>query len=92
MKRNRVMKNLSALEAWFDEDYLWVMLSDGRQLATPISYFPKLLSASPAVRDSFEMSGGGKGLHWNDIDEDISVEGLLLGFGDQPQDKIQVDS
>ena len=68
------------------------MLSDGRQLATPISYYLKLLSASPAERDSFEMSGDGKGLPWNDIDEDISVEGLLLGVGDQPQGKIQIDS
>ncbi len=90
MTGNRVIKNLSALRAWFDEDYLWVMLSDGRQLATPISYFPRLLTASQASREDFEMSRSGKGLHRNDIDEDISVEGLLLGIENQTQVKNQV--
>ena len=76
-------KPVSAQKIWTDEDYLWVTLSDGRQLATPLSYFPRLLNATKAQRDLFEVSGGGRGIHWDELDEDISVEGLLLGVGDQ---------
>ncbi|MDA3852025.1 MAG: DUF2442 domain-containing protein [Spirochaetaceae bacterium] len=80
---NTLTKPVLAQKIWTDEDYLWVILSDGRQLATPLSYFPRLLNATKAQRDLFEVSGGGKGLHWDELDEDISIEGLLLGLGDQ---------
>ena len=80
---NTLTKPVLARKIWIDEDYLWIILSDGRYLATPLSYFPKLLNATKAQRDMFEVSGGGKGLHWDNLDEDISVEGLLLGIGDQ---------
>lgn len=69
-------------KVWFDEDNLWVLLTDGRQLAIPLSYFPRLLHASADQQNKFEMSGGGTGLHWPDLDEDISVQGLLNGVGD----------
>ncbi len=59
------------------------MLSDGRQLATPLAYFPRLLHATKAQRVRFEVSGGGTGIHWEELDEDISVEGLVLGVVDQ---------
>ena len=72
-----------AQRVWFDADNMWVELADGRQLGVPLAYFPRLLQATPAQRDRFEMSGGGTGLHWEAIDEDISVEGLLLGIGDR---------
>jgi len=62
---------------------MWVELADGRQLAVPLPYFPRLFRATPEQRDRFEMSGGGTGLHWEELDEDISVEGLLLGIGDR---------
>ena len=80
--------SVSLLEArstqvWFDADNLWVRLADGRQLAVPLSYFPRLLKADPAQRLSWTISGGGTGLHWDTLDEDISVEGLLLGIGDR---------
>jgi len=71
-----------AVKVWFDEDNLWILLHDGRQLSTPLAYFPRLLKASPEQRQKFEISGGGTGLHWEDLDEDISVPGLLLGQGD----------
>ncbi|NNN06693.1 MAG: DUF2442 domain-containing protein [Elusimicrobia bacterium] len=58
---------------------MWVLLQDGRTLATPLSYFPRLLRATPAQRKKFELSGGGVGIHWNQLDEDISVPGLLSG-------------
>ncbi|MFN0118338.1 MAG: DUF2442 domain-containing protein [Elusimicrobiota bacterium] len=73
---------IAASKVWFDEDNLWVALKDGRQLSTPLAFFPRLLKASPIERTKFEISGGGTGLHWDNIDEDISVAGLVLGFGD----------
>jgi hypothetical protein len=71
-----------AKKVWIDEENLWLLLADGRQLAVPLVYFPRLLKATPDQRTHFETSGDGAGLHWEDLDEDISVEGLLLGFGD----------
>ncbi len=76
-------KNVSAQEVWFDADNLWVLLTDGRQIAVPLAYFPRLLNASRDDLNDFIISGGGIGIHWDNIDEDISVEGLLLGFGDR---------
>ena len=73
----------SATRVWFDEDNLWVELSDGRQLGVPLAYFPRLHGASPKQRERFEMSGNGTGLHWDKLNEDISVPGLVLGRGDQ---------
>jgi hypothetical protein len=67
----------------FDADTMWVDLTDGRQLGVPLAYFPRLLHASPAAREKYIISGGGKGLHWDNLDEDISVAALLLGVGDR---------
>ena len=69
----------------FDSDMMWVDLSDGRRLGVPLAYFPRLLHASPADRERYIISGGGTGLHWDELDEDISLDGLLLGIGDQTQ-------
>ena len=76
-------KTVLAQEVWFDADNLWVLLTDGRQIAVPLAYFPRLLNASREDLNDFIISGGGIGIHWDKIDEDISVEGLLLGFGDR---------
>jgi hypothetical protein len=67
----------------FDPEFMWVELSDGRRLGVPMAYFPRLLHATQEQRTKYEISGGGTGLHWDELDEDISVEGLLLGIGDQ---------
>ncbi len=67
----------------FDEDNMWVELTDGRQLGVPLAFFPRLLAASSSERENYEMSGGGRGLHWDHLDEDISVKHLLLGIGDR---------
>jgi hypothetical protein len=80
--------SVSVLEAratrvWFDEDNLWVLLADGRKLSTPLGYFPRLLGATDEARRACIISGGGTGLHWESLDEDISVEALLLGVGDR---------
>jgi hypothetical protein len=68
-----------ARRIWFDDENLWVELMDSRQLGVPLAYFPRLLKASPEQRSHYEMSGGGTGLHWEALDEDISVPGLLAG-------------
>jgi hypothetical protein len=67
----------------FDADVMWVELADGRQLGIPLAYFPRLLRATPADRDRFTISGGGSGIHWDNLDEDISVSALLTGVGDR---------
>lgn len=72
----------SAKKVTFDQDTMWVELTDGRTLGVPLAYFPRLLQATENQRKNFEMSGGGSGLHWDELDEDISVKGLLLGIGD----------
>lgn len=61
------------------EDTLTVDLSDGRTISVPLAWFPRLLQASPEERKNWRLIGKGQGIHWMDIDEDISVEGLLAG-------------
>lgn len=58
---------------------LVVDLVDGRVLSTPLVWFPRLFSASPDARAHYELLGNGEGIHWPDVDEDISVAGLLAG-------------
>ena len=67
----------------FDRDTMWVDLEDGRTLGVPLAYFPRLLNASPSQRKKYIISGGGSGIHWDDLDEDISVPALLAGVGDR---------
>ncbi len=72
-----------ARKIWFDHDNLWVELTDGRQVGIPLAYFPRLLRGSPEQRAKCQMSGGGSGLHWEELDEDISVPRLLMGLAHQ---------
>lgn len=72
-----------ARQVKFDDDTMWVALVDGRTLGVPLAYFPRLLNASPSERAKYEISGGGTGLHWDHLDEDISVPALLQGVGDR---------
>lgn len=67
----------------FDADNMWVSLTDGRKVGVPLAYFPRLLHATAKQRQRYVISGGGTGLHWNAIDEDISVRALLMGVGDR---------
>lgn len=76
---------ISPEKAWFDEDNLWVMLSDGRTIGAPLAWFPRLLHADKDARNDFELSV--YGIHWDSLDEDISVRGLLAGQGDQTHSK-----
>jgi len=66
----------------FDEVMMWVSLADGRQLGVPLAFFPRLMKATPEQRQAFVISGGGLGLHWDELDEDISVPALFAGRGD----------
>jgi hypothetical protein len=61
------------------EDELIVSLVDGRRISVPLAWFPRLAKATPAERDNWEILGDGQGIHWPDIDEDLSVSGLLKG-------------
>jgi hypothetical protein len=61
------------------KDTLCVDLSDGRTISVPLAWFPRLVYASPTERKNWKLIGSGHGIHWEDIDEDISVEGLLAG-------------
>jgi hypothetical protein len=62
-----------------DEDTLSVRLKDGRTISVPLAWFPRLLHASAQQRNNWKVAGGGYGIHWPDIDEDLSTEGLLRG-------------
>lgn len=59
---------------------MWVGLSDGRVLGVPLAWFPRLMAADAAARAAFDLSP--MGIHWEELDEDISVAGLLAGRGD----------
>jgi hypothetical protein len=72
--------NTSPKTVRFDDDSMWVDLADGRTIAVPLAWFPRLLDASPEQRAHVELSR--TGLHWEALDEDISVAGLLAGQAD----------
>ena len=63
----------------FTEDVLSVTLRDGRVITVPLVWYPRLLNATVAQRKNWKVSGGGYGLHWPELDEDLSTEGLLRG-------------
>jgi hypothetical protein len=70
----------SAKAVRFDDDSMWVHLDDGRVMAVPLAWFPRLLAATPEQRAQFELSP--RGIHWDALDEDVSIDGLLAGYGD----------
>ena len=73
--------SVSATSVRFDEDSLWVELTDGRTLGVPLAWFPRLLHSTAEQREQVRISR--RGLHWEALDEDISIDGLLAGLGDQ---------
>ena len=79
---------ISATAVRFDENTMWVDLTDGRTLGVPLAWFPRLLNASPAQRAKVEMRR--TGLHWEEVDEDISIAGLIAGRGDMTAQPEQV--
>ena len=73
--------DISATAVRFDDSSMWLDLSDGRTLGIPYAWFPRLLNATLKQREAVEI--GRFGLHWDEIDEDISIAGLLAGRRDQ---------
>lgn len=67
------------LDVRFDDHRLIVDLMDGRTISVPLSWYPRLANATPEQRQHWEKCGGGYGIHWPDLDEDLSTEGLLRG-------------
>jgi len=66
-----------AVDIWFTEHMLYVRLDDGRELGTPLEWFPTLLTATDQQRNNWSLIGNGIGIHWEDLDEDLSVRKLL---------------
>jgi hypothetical protein len=77
--------SVNATQVRLDEDSMWVELSDGRTLGVPLTWFPRLLHATAEQRAQVRISK--RGLHWDALDEDVSIAGLLAGFGDQTAKK-----
>ncbi len=65
-------------DVWFDSNMVYVRLLDGREIGTPLEWFPKLRDATCEQRAKWRLIGKGIGIHWESIDEDISVESLLI--------------
>ena len=73
--------SISAKDVKFDDDSMWVDLEDGRTIGVPLVWFPRLLNAPKGDLNNYSISPNG--LHWEVLDEDISIEGLLAGKSDQ---------
>ena len=69
--------NALAVEVWFDDDMMHVLLVDGREISAPLEWFPLLREATKVQRDNWRLIGNGVGIHWEDLDEDLSIVGLL---------------
>jgi hypothetical protein len=76
-----------AVDVTFSDETFRVTLEDGRELSVPIEWFPRLRRATPEQRRNWRFIGRGEGIHWPEIDEDVSVLGLLAGFGDTTKRK-----
>lgn len=79
MNFSRPAADERVLDVQFTDDSLNVSLRDGRVISVPLTWFPRLLNATPQQRQNWTIGGGGYGIHWPDVDEDLSTEGLLRG-------------
>ncbi len=79
MSTLRVDTDARAEDVNVTDDELIVNLKDGRTISVPLAWFPRLLHATPDQRSNWELLGDGEGIHWPDVDEDLSVAGLLKG-------------
>lgn len=82
--KNKIIKQMEkegiplADEVWFDKDYMFVKLLDGRIIGVPLDRFPKLKKATQKQRENYKFIGYGYGIHWEDLDEDINIQNLLF--------------
>jgi hypothetical protein len=79
MSSSVIETNPLAQDVQVTNDELVVALADGRRICVPLTWFPRLLHATLQQRTKWELLGNGQGIHWPDIDEDLSTEGLLTG-------------
>ncbi len=79
MNTLKVEERPLAQDVRFSDCELIVSLVDGRTISIPVTWFPTLANATEAQRNNWQLLGGGDGIHWPDLDEDLSVRGLLLG-------------
>jgi hypothetical protein len=70
-------KKIKATSVWFSNDMIFVRLDDGREIGTPLEWYPKLRDASKKDLENWKFIGKGIGIHWESIDEDLSISGLL---------------
>jgi hypothetical protein len=77
MGTSAIELDAAAVDVTTDESSLHVRLADGRELAVPLEWFPRLRDATTEQRGNWRLIGRGQGIHWADVDEDISVAGLL---------------
>jgi Protein of unknown function (DUF2442) len=77
MPTSAVRFDATAIDVKVTDDQLLVVLADGRELAAPLAWFPRLLEATKGQRKNWRLIGHGQGIHWPDVDEDISVASLL---------------
>ena len=82
-RRSYVPTTALAKSVGFDDAMMHVALTDGRVLAVPLAWFPTLQAATSEQRSRCEIGGGGVGLHWPDLDEDLSIAGLMAGVDRQ---------
>lgn len=74
--------DLRVMNVRIDDDRLSVDLMDGRTISAPLAWYPRLAAGTQAQRENWELCGAGMGIHWPDLDEDLSTEGLLMGAKD----------
>lgn len=79
IQRAYVPTSALAKSVSFDEEMMHVTLTDGRVISVPLTWFPLLHQASPDQREAYEIGGGGIALHWPELDEDLSIAGLMAG-------------
>jgi hypothetical protein len=77
MPTSAVVFDPTAIDVSVTDDRLVIILADGRELAAPLTWFPRLVEATPQQRQNWRLIGRGHGIHWPDVDEDISVASLL---------------
>jgi hypothetical protein len=68
-----------AIKVWFTEDHICLKLADGREIKTPLDFYPRLRNATPDERNNVELNNTGTGIHWPQLDEHLTVEGIILG-------------
>lgn len=69
----------TAIRVWYMDDFICIQMSDGREVKAPLEFYPTLKNASKEQRENFRLIGLGTGIHWPDLDEDLSIEGIVLG-------------